>query len=135
MGVNLKEVRWPACGEIDIMEYIGREPDWIHANAHYAIDGKHQSGKGKLQTEKPYLDFHIFALEWYPDRFDYFFDDIKYHTFHLDKAGTGDDNPFRKPQFLLINLALGGSWGGAIDDAMLPQQYLIDYVRVYQEKQ
>jgi beta-glucanase (GH16 family) len=47
-------------------------------------------------------------------------------------VGTGPDNPFRKPHYLLINLALGGAWGGEIDDAVLPQKYLIDYVRIYQ---
>lgn len=134
MGTNLGEVRWPTCGEIDIMEFVGKEPDWVHANVHYAIDGKHQSGKGKLMTEKPYMEFHIYALEWYPDRFDFYFDDTKYYTFPLNKAGFGKENPFRKPQFLLVNLALGGSWGGKIDDAILPQRYLIDYVRIYQEK-
>jgi len=54
--------------------------------------------------------------------------------FSIDKAGKGKDNPFRKPHYLLINLALGGSWGGFIDQAMLPRKYLIDYVKVYESK-
>ena len=65
---------------------------------------------------------------------DFYFDAVKYHTFRIADAGPGDDNPFRQPQYLLINLALGGSWGGPLDDAILPQQFLIDYVRVYQQK-
>jgi len=84
----------------------------VHANAHYAIEGKHRSNGGKLKTDKPYEDFHIYALEWRADRMDFFFDKTKYHTFIIDKAGKGKDNPFRKPHYLLMNLALGGCWGG-----------------------
>ena len=82
------------CGEIDIMEYVGKDPNRVHANAHYALDGKHTSNGGKLKTPKPYDDFHIYAIEWYPDRIDFFFDKTKYHTFIIDKAGKGEDNPF-----------------------------------------
>jgi beta-glucanase (GH16 family) len=134
MGVSRTEIGWPRCGEIDIMEFVGKDPNGMHANAHFAVDGKHTSKAGKLRTDKPYADFHVYAIEWYEDRIDFFFDDIKYHTFPIDEAGKGEDNPFRKPHYLLINLALGGSWGGPIDDSMLPQKYLIDYVRVYELK-
>ena len=64
-----------------------------------------------------------------------FFDQQKYFTFRIDDVAAGPDNPFRKPHYLLINLALGGSWGGPMEDAVLPQKYLIDYVRVYEAKQ
>ncbi|MBN2030286.1 glycoside hydrolase family 16 protein [bacterium] len=134
LGINRSEVRWPQCGEIDIMEFIGREPNLIHANIHYAVEGAHQSNGGKLETESPYGDFHIYAIEWYSDRIDFFFDEIKYYSFSIDQAGQGSENAFRKPHYLLINLALGGSWGGEIDDSIFPQKYLIDYVRVYKEK-
>jgi beta-glucanase (GH16 family) len=134
LGANRTKVKWPTCGEIDIMEFVGKEPDWIHGNIHYIENGKHRSNGGKIHTEKPYADFHIYAIEWFPDRVDFFFDDTKYHTFPIDNAGIGEDNPFRKPHYLLINLALGGSWGGEIDESILPQKYLIDYVRVYQAK-
>ena len=64
---------------------------------------------------------------------DFYFDQQKYFTFRLDDAGTGPDNPFRKPQYLILNLALGGSWGGPMDDSVLPQQFQIDYVRYYRD--
>jgi beta-glucanase (GH16 family) len=131
LGTNRSEIHWPRCGEIDIMEFVGKDPNRVHANAHYAVDGKHCSNGGKLKTDKPYADFQIYAIEWYEDRIDFFFDQTKYHTFIIDRAGKGKDNPFRRPQYLLINLALGGSWGGPIDDAVLPQKYVVDYVRVY----
>lgn len=133
LGANIKQIRWPRCGEIDIMEYVGKEPQMIHANVHYFGDGKHCSYEGKVQIEEPYADFHRYAIEWDANRIDFFVDDLKYHTFLIDQAGEGAANPFRKPHFLLLNLALGGTWGGAIDDEILPQRYLIDYVRVYKK--
>jgi len=135
MGTNRAAIGWPRCGEIDIMEFVGKEPDKVHATVHFSKDGRHASKGGRLACKAPWEDFHIYALEWHPDRMDFFFDDQKYFTFAIDEAGTGPDNPFRKPHYLLINLALGGSWGGPMDDAVLPQRYLIDYVRVYERPQ
>ncbi|MBN2375579.1 MAG: family 16 glycosylhydrolase [Sedimentisphaerales bacterium] len=132
LGVNFPEIGWLRCGEIDIMEFVGKEPDRIYATMHFAEEGKHRSNGWSIGADQPYADFHVYAIEWQPDRIDFFYDETKYFTFMIDKAGEGKDNPFRKPHYLLINLALGGSWGGPIDDAMLPQKYLIDYVRVYE---
>ena len=130
LGANSANVGWPRGGELDIMEFVGKDPNRVHANAHFAVNGKHKSDGGNLQTDRPYEEFHVYAIEWHEDRIDFFFDKTKYHAFVIDKAGIGEDNPFRKPHYLLINLALGGSWGGPVDDAVLPQKYLIDYVRV-----
>jgi len=116
------------------MEFVGHDPNHVHATVHYNLDGKHKSSGSKLPTPAPYDDFHLYAMEWNKDRMDFFFDDQKYHTFELNAADENGENPFRKPQFLMINLALGGSWGGKIDDAIMPQKFLIDYVRVYKEK-
>jgi beta-glucanase (GH16 family) len=73
-------------------------------------------------------------VEWDADRIDFFFDGMKYHSAAIEKAGEGSSNPFRQPHYLILNFALGGDWGGPIDDSVLPQQFLIDYVRVYQRK-
>jgi beta-glucanase (GH16 family) len=134
LGDNVNTVGWPRCGEIDIMEFVGHDPNHVHATVHYSLDGKHKSSGSRLRTPAPYNDFHIYAMEWNNDRMDFFFDDQKYHTFDLKAADEKGENSFRKPQFLMINLALGGSWGGKIDDAIMPQKFLIDYVRVYKEK-
>jgi beta-glucanase (GH16 family) len=79
----------------------------------------------------PSDDFHIYAINRYPDRIEFYYDDLNYYTFKIGQAGEGDDNSFRKPFYLLINLALGG-WGGEIDDTVIPQNYYVDYVRVYE---
>jgi beta-glucanase (GH16 family) len=132
LGINHAQIHWPGCGEIDIMEYVGKEPDRVHATVHYDLNGKHQLNGEHLQTAKPYAEFHIYAIEWSSDRIDFFFDKTLYHSFQLDKLDKSEENPFRKPHYVLINLALGGSWGGPIDDTVLPQKYLIDYIRVYE---
>jgi beta-glucanase (GH16 family) len=134
LGNEMSKVGWPACGEIDIMEFVGKEPNSIYGTVHYAVDGKHQMDHKGFQTGRPVEGFHVYAIEWFPDRIDFFFDDTKYHTVLLDKAGYGADNPFRKPHKLIINFALGGIWGGDVDDTVLPQKFLIDYVRIYKNK-
>jgi beta-glucanase (GH16 family) len=131
LGTNMPTVRWPGCGEIDIMEFVGHDPVHVYGTVHYSRDGQHKSSGGKHRTERPFASFHVYALEWRPDRLDFLFDERQYHTFHLNAAGEGPDNPFRKPHYLLLNLALGGEWGREIDDSILPQKYLVDYVRVY----
>jgi beta-glucanase (GH16 family) len=134
MGTNHNTAGWPKCGEIDIMEFVGKDPNNVHATVHFFRDGKHGQKGSKLAVKAPYDDFHVYAVEWFEDRMDFYFDQQKYHSFPLDEVGIkGADNPFRKPHYLLINLAMGGSWGGALDEAVLPQKYLIDYVRFYQQ--
>lgn len=132
---NNRQAGWPACGEIDIMEFVGFEPGVVHANIH---TGKYnhvkKTGKGsKLTIPDASEAFHVYALEWEADHLDFFVDDQKYFTFRNE--GTGSDVwPYDKDQYLILNLAIGGAWGGAkgIDDAIFPQRYCIDYVRVYQ---
>ncbi|HBC86089.1 MAG TPA: glycosyl hydrolase [Lentisphaeria bacterium] len=124
---------WPLCGEIDIMEFVGKEPDKIHGTVHFSKDGKHKSNGGKLLAQKPFDDFHIYAIEWDSEKIDFYFDEQKYHTFKLADADEGTYNAFREPFYLLMNFAIGGKWGGKIDDKVLPQKFLIDYIRVYQK--
>ncbi len=134
LGSDIPRVGWPACGEIDIMESVGKLTNDIYGTLHYAVDRRHRSDGGKIVADNPAGDFHVYAVEWHTNRIDFFFDNTKYHTALIDKAGEGDDNPFRKPHYLILNFALGGDWGGPIDDALLPQQYLVDYVRIYKPK-
>lgn len=133
LGADAPQVGWPQCGETDIMEFIGRDSTHIYGTIHYAAAGNngHASSGSSMETPQPYNNFHIYALEWDSSEMKIFFDDSLYHTFEVDNAALNGDNPFRKPFYLLLNLALGGAWGGPVDDNMLPQSFLIDYVRVY----
>jgi beta-glucanase (GH16 family) len=137
LGVNIKEVGWPRCGEIDIMENVGFNPDLIHGNIHTE---KYNHTKGtnkgsKIKIGKPYLDFHIYSIIWNQNRIDFFVDGQKYFTYQKESSDPAVW-PFDQKFYLILNAAIGGSWGGqqGVDDSIFPQKYLIDYVRVYQQK-
>jgi beta-glucanase (GH16 family) len=127
-----QDAHWPACGEIDLMEFVGNDPHHIHGTLHCAQEGRHRKNPGKMRVPQPFDGFHVYALEWTEHQIDFLFDGTVYHSVLLDEAGEGANNPFRKPFFLLINLAFGGSWGGQIAPSILPQQFVVDYVRVYE---
>jgi beta-glucanase (GH16 family) len=137
LGTNRKEVGWPTCGEIDIMENVGFDPlvivGSVHTKAYNHTIGTHKSSR--VTVASPWEDFHVYAMEWYPDRIDIFVDGQKYFTFANEGTGSAAW-PFDKPQYLLINLAIGGSWGGqkGIEDGRFPHKYYVDYVRIYQQK-
>lgn len=135
LGENINWVGWPKCGEIDIMEFVGHEPNTIHGNIHTkAYNHMKRTNKGaKTQLADPHETFHVYAIEWTPERIDFYVDDAKYFTYEKEAA---DKNvwPFDADHYLLLNFAIGGSWGGqkGVDDSIFPQQFVIDYVRVYQ---
>ena len=137
LGTNHVQAGWPACGEIDIMENVGFDPLLIHGSVHTAAYN-HTIGTQKtasVAVAKPWEDFHVYAMEWFADHIDVFVDGQAYFTFRNE--GTGARAwPFDKPQYLLLNLAVGGAWGGqkGVDDSLFPLRYVIDYVRVYQRK-
>jgi len=137
LGTSIDQAGWPGCGEIDVMENVGFDPLRVHGSVHTAAYN-HVAGTQKtasVAVASPWQDFHVYAMEWHPDRIDVFVDDARYFTFRNE--GTGSRAwPFDKPQYLLVNLAIGGSWGGqkGIEDALFPHRYFVDYVRVYQHK-
>jgi beta-glucanase (GH16 family) len=136
LGTNVHDAGWPACGEIDIMEFVGYEPGVIHANIHTRkYNHVRKTGKGsQITIPDASTSWHVYALEWDKDHMDFFVDDKKYFTYRNE--GTGQDAwPYDKDQYLILNLAIGGDWGGrkGIDDSSFPQRYCIDYVRVYQK--
>jgi beta-glucanase (GH16 family) len=136
LGTNIDQVGWPACGEIDIMEHVGFDPGVVHANIHTRkYNHVANTGKGdKISRIDVSREFHIYAIEWDEKKIDFFIDDRKYFTYRNEATGP-DAWPYDKDQYLLLNLAIGGDWGGqkGIDDAIFPQRSYIDYVRVYQK--
>jgi beta-glucanase (GH16 family) len=135
LGKNIDTVDWPNCGEIDIMENVGYDPDRIHFNIHTEAYN-HVKGTNKganIEVKDPWAAFHVYSVEWTPTQLEFFCDGKS--TFVFKKES--DDPavwPYAKPEFLILNLAIGGSWGGnkGVDDAIFPARYEIDYVRIYQ---
>lgn len=136
LGADHSHGGWPDAGEIDVMEFIGNEPSHIYGTIHYAkADGAgHTSSGSKISVPDLHSDYHVYALEWNDQQMELFFDDSLYHRFNISAANQGDFNPFRQPFYILLNLAMGGAWPGPIDHKILPQQFLVDYVRVYQKR-
>ncbi len=134
LGDNIKTVGWPACGEIDIMEHVGKDLDKMFWSAH---SKKLNWTLGTQQTYTTYIngitnDFHVFKLDWTKESLKFYVDDVLYYTAINDGRGT-DYYPFTEPQFLLLNLAIGGNLAGNnIDDSIFPVRMEVDYVRVYQ---
>lgn len=128
---------WPTCGEIDIMEYVGYDPNVVHSTVHTkAYNHTIGTQKGKSTTvANAEAEFHIYAVEWTADYIRGFVDGKQYFEFLNDKKNNIETWPFNKPFYLKLNLAWGGDWGGAqgVDETKLPATYEIDYVRVYQK--
>lgn len=130
-------VEWPKDGEIDIMEYVGYQPNIVHSSIHtQAYNHMINTQKtGTKEIANAEIEFHVYALEWTPEYIKGFVDGVEY--FKFDNDGTGNKNtwPFNAPFYLKLNLAWGGDWGAAqgLDEKALPAIYEIDYVRVYKK--
>ena len=137
LGADVPEAGWPKCGEIDIMENIGREPSMVHGTVH----GPGYSGGGGIGRSYSLAagqrfadDYHVFAIEWSENAVRFFVDRNLYQTVTPKSLPHGAAWVFRHPFFLLLNVAVGGSWPGNPDTTTsFPQKMLIDYVRVYRQ--
>lgn len=133
LGADIDQVNWPQAGEIDIMEYVSRIPNEIFGTIHGpGYSGGSAYGAPYDLGEPVANDYHTFAIEWGPDEIHWYVDGINYHN-----ATPGDVAPnewvYNHSFYLLLNVAIGGNFGGAISpDLTFPQQTLVDYVRVYQ---
>ena len=127
--------KWPKSGEIDIMEYVGFNPDSIHGTVHTeAYNHMHGTQKGGALLGNDYeSEFHVYGIEWTAESIDFLVDGKKYFQFK-NESDSSSEWPFDQEFYLILNTAVGGFWGGreGIDDSIFPQQLIIDYVRVYQ---
>jgi beta-glucanase (GH16 family) len=135
LGNNIDSVGWPQCGEIDIMENIGREPSIVHGTIH----GPGYSGQAGIGV--PYSqaagrkfadDYHVYSVDWSKEEIRWFVDGKAYQTLRPKDLPNDSKWVFDHPFFLLLNVAVGGSWPGEPDRTTeFPQMMLVDYVRVY----
>ena len=138
LGKKIDQTNWPSCGEIDIMELVGTNPNKVHGTLHWASASnasvRVQYGTSYTLPTGTFADkFHVFTTIWSADNVEIFMDDISYYKFSRSNVGAAP-YPFNEPFFLLFNVAVGGDWPGSPDaTTTFPQQMVVDYVRVFKK--
>jgi beta-glucanase (GH16 family) len=133
LGDDIERTGWPACGEIDVMENIGREPMLVHGTLHGPGYSGAQGIGASFPSPQPFAnDFHVFAVEWEPQAIRWAVDGTVYQTRTPADLPPGSRWVFDRPFFLLLNVAVGGNWPGSPDaSTSFPQELLVDWVRVH----
>lgn len=140
LGANHDQVGWPQCGEIDIMELLGHQPNYVHGTAHWGqlISGGHPNLGTVTYSDFPTTfadEYHVFSLNWRADTLEWLMNGEPYHmiTTEDNVLPSGYQTPFNDPFYFIFNIAVGGNWPGYPDETTLfPQFMAVDYVRVYQ---
>ena len=131
LGNDIDENPWPLSGEIDIMEYAGKEPSTIYTSLHTEDSFGNTINSKKTQKKNIEEGFHIYKTNWTENSIEFLVDGKLVYTFSPEVKNE-KTWPFDKPFYLLINLAVGGDFGGPeVDDSIFPQEFVIDYVRIY----
>ncbi len=135
---DIRSKGWPKCGEIDIMEHVGYDPTVIHMTLHTEAYNHMKKTQKSFQQKVPTFatEFHTYAIDWSDGKIVAEIDGKGVGTFEKKPDDKEAQWPFDKPFYLILNLAIGGDWGGVkgIDDAAFPQKYEFEYVRVYEKK-
>ncbi|NUY80440.1 glycoside hydrolase family 16 protein [Flavobacterium sp. MAH-1] len=133
LGANVGEVGWPQCGEIDIMELKGQQPNIIHGTVHgpgYSAGGAISSSYA-LQNSRFDLEYHVFAVEWSENKIDFFCDDFLYKR--ITKSDVPGQWVYDHDFYMILNIAVGGNYAGfPTSQTPFPQKMIVDYVKVYQ---
>ncbi len=127
LGSNIDTMPWPACGEIDVMEHVGNQQNIIHGTLHLPSNFGANGVTASTNIPTASSDFHIYRVEWSSTSIQFSVDNNVYHTY----ANT-NDSPFNSDFFLIMNVAMGGNFGGAVDTNFVSSSMEVDYVRVYQ---
>jgi len=132
LGESFETVGWPACGEIDIMELVGHEPEWVYGTVHWENQGEHAEFGGSTNLDSGIFadEFHVFSIIWNQNQIRWLMDDEQYHVIDIN---GGELSEFREEFFFIFNIAVGGNWPGSPDaTTVFPQRMFVDYVRVFQ---
>jgi len=133
LGDNFPTVGWPACGEIDILEHVGRDPNTVMCALHNPSSFGNTVNKASRSLPTATTEFHEYAISWNPNRIIFYVDNVPYYTY-APATKTLANWPYDANQFLIINLAMGGTLGGPVDPNLTSARFEIDYVRVYEER-
>ena len=131
LGSNITTVGWPSCGEIDIMEHVGNNIGEVSSAIHTPSSFGNTVNKGIIEIPDTTTEFHVYTVDWTADKMDFYVDDTLFYTYN-PASKNSDTWPFNKDQFILLNIAMGGTLGGTIDPNFTEDTMEIDYVRVYQ---
>ena len=134
LGESITSIGWPDCGEIDIMEHVGFDDGNIHGSIH-TKDFNHimnTQRSGSIALPSATQSFHIYSLEWSPHYLRFLIDDSPFFFVYNDSNGNAAKWPFDSPHYMILNLAIGGDWGGiqGIESSSFPMRMLVDHVRV-----
>lgn len=136
LSTDWKYGGWPASGEIDIMEHVGFDPGVVHGTIHTESYNhvKQTQKEGKISIADAQNTFHVYAIDWSENKMDFYVDEKLYHSVIKGTNDTFKEWPFDQKFHLIMNLAVGGFWGGqqGVDESIWPQKMEVDYVRVYQ---
>ncbi|WP_159799359.1 family 16 glycosylhydrolase [Flavobacterium sp. MK4S-17] len=134
LGSNIKQVGWPKAGEIDILEYVGKEPDMVFTSLHTQDSHGNTINTKKTRFENIEEGFHTYAIDWTEEKIEFFVDGQSVYTFKPSDKNS-DVWPFNQPFYFILNVAVGGNFGGPdVDDSIFPQKFIIDYIKVYSSK-
>lgn len=136
LGESITDINWPASGEIDIMELVGGDANGrnntVHGTIHYDENGTYRYTGGKHTLSEGIFNdnFRVFSIVWDAEKIVWLLDNVEFHREDISPAYMDE---FRKPFFLLVNLAIGGNWPGSPDaTTIFPQQLVVDYIRIFQ---
>ena len=134
LGEQFRRVSWPLCGEIDLMEHVGHNPNVIHFSLHSKTNYFHKNNQPTIVVKQKNIvnQFHEYAMDWHEDEITFYLDGKKQKTFNKSKDSTTEQWPFNQGFYLIINLALGGAWGGQIDETIFPVIFQIKSVKIYE---
>lgn len=137
LGTNIDEVGWPACGEIDVMEHVGHNPEQIHFSLHSRTNHHLIGNQPTLALKVPGIleGFHEYAVDWSKESFIFYIDKKEIVRFNKNDYLPKAEWPFDQPFYLILNLAIGGTWGGPIDDSIFPMSMQFQYVKVYERSE
>lgn len=134
LGADISEVSWPASGEIDMLEYVGKEPGMLYTTLHTPARHADNGNSKKTKIEGIEEGYHLYKVNWNKDFIEFFIDNNSVYKF-VPEDYSEEIYPFRKDFYLLINMAIGGNFGGPeVDDSIFPQKFYLDYITVTQNK-
>ena len=131
LGSSISSVGWPACGEIDIMEYVGNNPGFVSSALHTTSSSGATVNHNVVSITNETTEFHLYSVVWTEESITFLVDDVGHYTYN-PTTKNAQTWPFNASQFIILNVAMGGTLGGTIDPNFTQDTMEVDYVRVYQ---